>query len=115
MSDTNGNGSTVKEMVRGLTDRVEAYMNGQTAQNAHLQEQISQLRVDQAVHSAGDGHINLANSLTTANSKLDTLISNQAEKRGEDRANARAWKIIAAVASIPGVSALAAIIFGQQQ
>ena len=54
MTETNGTSGTVKEMLAGLTSRVEGYMSAQSATNSHLQEQISNLRTDQAVHSAAE-------------------------------------------------------------
>lgn len=112
MTETNGNGKTVKEMVSDLSGRVEAYAAAQNAAIASLQTQVNAVSTTQAVHEAGDGHAGLKGGLKRVEDKLDNIALAMAEKRGEERANARAWKIIAAVASIPGVSALLAVLLG---
>lgn len=112
MTDTNSNGKTVKELINDLGGRVEAYTNAQNATNASLQSQITAVTTAQAVHEAGDGHPALTLGLKRVEDKLDSMLLSLAENRGERKANDRTWKIIATVASIPGIGALLALLLG---
>lgn len=97
----NGNGMTVKELITDLTTKLDAYAATAAA-----------LKVDVAVHAAGDGHPGLAVSLKEVSNKIDGIAISMAERKGERAGNDRTWKVIASLMSLPGIGALVAILTG---
>lgn len=104
----NGQGFTVKELLVGLTAKVDSLIATTSQQYLTTQQQISDLRVDLATHKALPAHPDAAAQLITIQTALGALANADSTQAGEKAGSLRTWKLIATVAGIPGIAALAA-------